>query len=113
MSAEPARRSTSTTPWPSHLQADPAPPRLSGRAVRGERVRRERHLRRRRRDLLEDVAIAFVLMVVALIATPGLGVVAIIAVPVALVLIGTVIAERRLRRRRQATARTPRRPARR
>jgi cytochrome c-type biogenesis protein CcmH/NrfF len=59
------------------------------------------------------VAIAFVLMVVALIATPGLGVVAIIAVPVALVLIGTVIAERRLRRRRQATARTPRRPARR
>jgi D-arabinose 1-dehydrogenase-like Zn-dependent alcohol dehydrogenase len=58
------------------------------------------------------VAIAFVVMVVALIATPGLGVVAIIAVPVALALIATVIAERRRRKHRQPAARTSRRPTR-
>lgn len=40
-------------------------------------------------------------MALALILTPGLGVLAIVAIPVALVLVGTVVVERRIRRRRR------------
>jgi hypothetical protein len=71
-----------------------------------ERRRRIRHFRRRRRDLIVDAALAIVLMVLALILTPGLGVLAIIEIPVALALIGTVLAERRIRKRERATSRT-------
>ena len=70
------------------------------RAARLERRRRVLHLRRRRRDLLEDSVAALVLMIFAIIITPGLGMLAILEVPVALVLVGTVVAERRIRRRR-------------
>ena len=62
-------------------------------------------IRRRRRDLLEDAVVAFVLMIFALILTPGLGVLAIVEVPLALALILTVLAERRIRGRRPASRR--------
>lgn len=75
--------------------------------MRIERRRRVMHLRRRRRDLLEDSVAAIVLMSLALILTPGLGMLAIVEVPVALLLIATVLAERRVRKRR-AAGRTPR-----
>jgi Na+-translocating ferredoxin:NAD+ oxidoreductase RnfD subunit len=71
------------------------------RATRTERRRREQHLRRRRRDLLEDVAIAILLTIVALIWTAGLGVIALIAVPIAGALIGSFLVERALRKRRR------------
>jgi hypothetical protein len=73
------------------------------RAIRLERRRRVLHFRRRRRDLLEDFGAALALMIFAIIITPGLGMLALLAVPVALVLVGTVIAERRIRKRRRAT----------
>jgi Flp pilus assembly protein TadB len=82
------------------------------RAIRLERRRRVMHFRRRRRDVLEDCAGALVLMIFAIIVTPGLGMLAILAVPVALVLVGTVVAERRLRRRRLEARRGPRDTAR-
>lgn len=85
------------------------------RATRLERRRRVLHMRRRRRDLLEDLGAGLVLMVFALIVTPGLGMLAIIEFPVALVLIATVVMDRRRRRRRREltagpAVRRPRRP---
>jgi hypothetical protein len=71
-----------------------------------ERRRRTSHFRRRRRDLLADAALAIVLMVLALILTPGLGVLAIIEILVALALIGTMLGERRIRKRRPGVSRT-------
>jgi hypothetical protein len=63
------------------------------------RRRRERHRRRLRRDLLEDFGLALLVSVTALIMTAGLGVIALLEVP----LLGAVIAsfwlERRVRRR--------------
>lgn len=76
------------------------------RAARIERRRRLTHIRRRRRDLLEDCVLAIVVLVFALIVTPGLGVLALIEVPVALGLIGTVLVERRIRKKRQASRRS-------
>lgn len=73
-----------------------------------------RHVRRRRRDLLFDCGIAVVLTVGLMIAAPGLGVVAIVDVAIAVALLASVIIEQRLRaaRRRKrrsdhATARYP------
>jgi Sec-independent protein secretion pathway component TatC len=62
------------------------------------------HYRRRRRDLLEDFGAALVLMIFAIILTPGLGMLALLEIPVALVVIGSVIAERRMRKRRREGA---------
>jgi hypothetical protein len=94
MSAQPARRSSS--------RHTPAPARRARRATAeaADRRRRERHRQRLRRDLLEDFGLALMLTVAALIVTAGLGVIALLEVPV----IGAVIAsfglERRLRARR-------------
>jgi hypothetical protein len=60
-----------------------------------------RHIRRRRRDLLEDVAAAIVLAIAVLIVTAGLGVVALLAVPTAGALLASLIAERVIRARRR------------
>ena len=70
------------------------------RAARLEARRRVRHLRRRRRDLLEDFGVALFVMLMVLILTPGLGVVALLSGAVAFLLIGTVVAERMIRKRR-------------
>jgi Flp pilus assembly protein TadB len=102
VNARPARRSESSRPT-EELRRQPPALRASvpaDRAARAERRRREQHLRRRRRDLLEDVVIAIVLTIVALIWTAGLGVIAIVAVPVACAVIGSFLVERWLRKRR-------------
>jgi hypothetical protein len=65
-----------------------------------ERIRRERHLRRLRRDLLVDVGCALVLTIVTLIITAGLGVVALLEVPVAGAIIASFFLERAARKRR-------------
>ncbi|MDQ6607083.1 MAG: hypothetical protein M3Z06_11125 [Actinomycetota bacterium] len=98
MAAQPARR------WsPADTSA---PPRRARRAPADqvERRRRERHRRRLRRDLLEDFGLALLLTLTALILTAGLGVIALLEVP----LLGLVIAsfglERRLRVRRTRPA---------
>ncbi len=81
----------------------------AARAARTERQRRAQQLRLRRRDLLVDVGIGFLLMIVALILTSGLGVIALIAIPVTVGLIASVVVERRRRngprRPRRATRR--------
>jgi len=101
MSTQPARRPAS--PPYRHPRARRAPAHgAAPPAIRLERRRRITHLRRRRRDLLVDVVIAIVLMGLGLMLTPGLGVLAIVEVPLALALVGTMIAERRFRRRRRA-----------
>ncbi len=60
-----------------------------------------RHLRALRRDMLVDVVAAFVLMLMILIATAGLGVVALLEIPLGLAVIASFVIERR---RRQGTA---------
>jgi hypothetical protein len=78
----------------ARIPADPA-----ARARRAERQRRERHLRRLRRDLLEDVAMAIGLMIVILSVTAGLGVVALLEIPVGAAVLASFLVERRIRRR--------------
>ena len=94
MSARPARRLE-----PSRGQRNPAgqPPskRLPTAGTRHERRRREQHLRRRRRDLLEDFGMAVVLVLVALTWTAGLGVIALIEIPVGAAVIASLVLERR------------------
>jgi uncharacterized membrane protein len=94
MSAQPAHRVATS----DARRAQPAP---RERAARAERRRRERHFARRRRDLLEDVALALLLTIFALILTAGLGVIALIEIPVAGAAIGSVVLERWVRRRRR------------
>jgi hypothetical protein len=93
VSARPARR-----PEPTHGRRPSPPGALAtppAKAARLERRRREQHLRRRRRDLLEDVGMAIVLMIVALICTGGLGVIALIEIPVGAAVIASLVLERR------------------
>jgi hypothetical protein len=73
------------------------------------------HFRRRRRDLLEDCVAGLVLMIFAIVLTPGLGMLALLEIPVGLAVIGSVVAERRIRKRRaeggaKARPRPQRRP---
>jgi hypothetical protein len=71
---------------------------------RVQRRQRTRHIRRRRRDLLFDAMVAVVLTVVLMINAPGLGVVAILDVAIAMALLGWIIVEQSLnavRRRRR------------
>ena len=111
MSARPSSRSAAHRAPSARTESFPPTARIEGidRVRRIERRRRLVHLRRRRRDLLEDTFAAVVLMIFALIITPGLGVLALIEVPVALALIGSVYAERRFRKRRREARRSPRR----
>jgi hypothetical protein len=107
MSAEPAyqpsRRTADRIAPPRRRRATPGPP-SRGRgdrvAASQQRRRREQRFRQRRRDLLADMVIAFVLAISALIVASGLGVIAIASIPVVLALVGTVILERRARKRR-------------
>jgi hypothetical protein len=86
------------------------------RAGRLERRRRMAHLRRLRRDLLEDVLAATVLTILALSMTAGLGVIAILEAPLVLALLGSIVIERRRRgrgpRRRGTAPRAARRAGR-
>lgn len=65
-----------------------------------ERRRRERHFRRRRRDLLEDTGIGLVLTFFLLSTTAGLGVLALIEVLLAAAIIASMFTERAVKRRR-------------
>ena len=70
----------------------------SRRRISPERRRRERHFRRRRRDLVFDIAFAIALTVGLITVTAGLGVLVLLAIPIALLLAGSLVAER-IRRR--------------
>jgi hypothetical protein len=103
-------------PRPHRAPHAPAPPdralpaRKQPRAPATlERRRRERHLQRRRRDLLVDCAVALLLMIVALVLTAGLGVIALLDIPVIGVLIGSLALERWMRSRHHGRHRAPRR----
>ncbi len=90
----------------------PAPRRPAGRrpaqsrpaqsrpAADRTRRRRVQHVRRLRRDLLEDVGLGLVLTLVALILSAGLGMLAILELPVLAAVAGSFVAERVIRRRR-------------
>lgn len=83
----------------------PRPDRPSARAqararANAERRRRQRHFARRRRDLLEDVGIALLLSVSLLVMTAGLGVIALLELPMAGILAASVVIPRIRRRRR-------------
>ncbi len=56
-----------------------------------------------RRDLLVDVLVAILLTVLTLSMAAGLGVIALLEVPVATVVIGSFVWERRARAHRRAT----------
>jgi hypothetical protein len=106
VSAQPARRADRRgAPQPGARRAgqrrapQPAARRVTPATI--ERRRCERHLRRRRRDLLEDLAGAVLLMALALVFTAGLGVIALLDIVVVGVLVGSVVVGRWLRARRR------------
>jgi hypothetical protein len=74
-------------------------------ARRAERRRRERHFRRRRRDLLEDAIVALLAALILISVTAGLGVLALLEMPLAMLLITSSLIERRSRGRRGAAQR--------
>ena len=85
-------------------------PARSREAMRAERRRRERHFRLRRRDLLLDAAMALGLTVILISVTAGLGVLALLELPIALGVAASVIVERvRQGRRGRARDRRPQR----
>jgi hypothetical protein len=75
------------------------------RSRTAERRRRERHFRRRRRDLVEDLGLGLLLAIVIISVTAGLGVVAMLEIPLGAAVIGSIVAERVRRRRRPRPAR--------
>jgi len=77
-----------------------------------ERRRRELHLRARRRDLLQDGVAGLLLVLAVLIATPGLGVVALLEGVIVLALAAFFAIRAVIRRRRAGVARPPQRRAR-
>jgi hypothetical protein len=77
--------------------ADPA-----RRARAAERRRRERHFRHRRRDLLQDTGVALAITILLIAATAGLGVLALLMIPLAGGLIGSSVGGRVRRRRRRS-----------
>lgn len=99
---------------PAPAPVRPAAPRRPAprRDTTSERRRRERHFARRRRDLLEDAGVATLLAIVLLVATAGLGIVALIMLLVGATLVASKVAPRMLARRRARTARGGRRPLR-
>lgn len=90
------------TPKADRAWLGPDDAQASARSRRLERRRRELHLRRLRRDLLEDFGIAIVLMILVLVITAGLGVVALLEIPVAGAVVASYVLERRRRVKRRA-----------
>jgi hypothetical protein len=79
------------------------------RSARTERLRRERHFRRRRRDLLEDAGLAVLVTIALVSVTAGLGVLALIEVGLAAALTASMFTERAIKRRRGRDRRSSRR----
>jgi hypothetical protein len=108
MSAAPARHSERAAPrrrrTSGSVPADRA--RTTGdrsaarRRVSAERRRRQRHFARRRRDLIEDGAVALVISLALLVMTAGLGVLALFMMLLATLIAGSVIVPRAIRRHR-------------
>ncbi len=78
-----------------------------------EQRRRERHFARRRRDLLEDVGLALLLTLTLVSLTAGLGVIALLEIPMAGILLASVVVPRVRRRRLHVRSRPGRRVSRR
>jgi hypothetical protein len=100
--ATPARR-------PPHAPQFSPPHQPSRTAL--ERRRRSQHFARLRRDVLEDTAVALLVTLLTIAFTSGLGVIALIELPLVLALIISYLLERRTRRRRgrpRPQTRTPR-----
>jgi Flp pilus assembly protein TadB len=95
-----ARRPAAGEPLPRSLVARPSPSRRSN-----ELRRRRRHLQQLRRDLLVDAGLALILTVLVLSATAGLGVVALLEVPLGAGVLLSFLLERRARRRSRSTRR--------
>ena len=117
MSADPAyrpsrRRAGTGAQTARRVPAAGARRREIDREAARERRRREQRYTERRRDLRFDVVAGLAVALVALIMAPGLGIVALVSIPVALTLVASVVAEWRVRRRRRAPAADPRRRAR-
>jgi hypothetical protein len=108
MSAAPARRTDPQPPRRRPRPSGPAPARdasrnrQSPRAVSAQRRRRQRHFARRRRDLIQDASAALVIAVFLISVTAGLGVLALLEIPLVGALIASLIAERVIARRRAA-----------
>lgn len=120
MSSASARRPVSPEPLPRWLGEPPRQGRRSSERRSSESRKRRRQLQQLRRDLLVDGGLALVLTVLVLSATAGLGVVALLEVPIAGAVLLSFALERRARRRARATRRyrnprpnTNRRPRRR
>lgn len=99
MTAAAHRRVVTAEPSPRLARAT-APTTVPEHAHTVERRRRERHFRRRRRDLVEDTGIGLVLTIFLLGTTAGLGVLALIEVLLAAAIIASMFTERAVRRRR-------------
>ena len=102
MPATPARR-------PPH--APQFSPRHQPSVTALERRRRSQHFARLRRDVLEDTGAALLVTLLTITFTSGLGVIALIELPLALALIVSYLLERRTHRRRgrpRPQTRTPR-----
>ncbi|HET9102795.1 MAG TPA: hypothetical protein VFN55_05525 [Solirubrobacteraceae bacterium] len=105
MSAAPApRRQREDRTW---RRPAPEPAGVARRRASAERRRRERHFARRRRDLLQDAAAALIASVLLLCVTAGLGVLALLMLAVSAVLIGSLLGERIIRRRRERAGARP------
>jgi len=102
MRLNPAHRITgqpgTADPTPSRRNPAGRDPRDSDNDMARQRRRRRRQLIERRRTLRTDVIIGFALAVTGLILAPGLGIVALMSIPVAIVLVTTAIVEQRRRR---------------
>jgi hypothetical protein len=90
----------SFTPARYTLDTPPGSTRQPQSQAALERRRRRRHYARRRRDLLLDTVAALLLTLFTITFTAGLGVVALIETAFALVVIGSYLLDRRLRRSR-------------
>lgn len=90
---------------PAASRARPAPLRLperlptaadaAARAAAAERRRRRRHFARRRRDLVTDATAGLILAIVLILVTAGLGVLALLLVPLVAGLLAATVIERR------------------
>jgi hypothetical protein len=83
--------------------ADPTPARRASRpgwTAAAERRRRARHYRLLRRDLVEDLGAGLLLSVLLFLFTAGLGVLALIEIPLVGALIAAGVIDRRRRRQR-------------
>jgi predicted lipid-binding transport protein (Tim44 family) len=107
----PTRDSERALRRPASDDRSPAQAQQQARArLRAQRRQRQRHFARRRRDLLEDLGFGLILTVLLGIFTAGLGVIALLEIPLGLALVASVLVPRARRRRAAQAAPRRRRP---